>query len=518
MKLFSLYLKFTLQNAIRFPKQAFKILPGLAMLLIGFIWTIIQITTAETLYTGFRLEAVLIPSCILFFFIGTVLYSLFAKRAIISARASDVNFLMPAPMTPFQLNIFMEFKNSLGLVGLLFLVIPAYGSSIIPLLPHPILIIPLFASTLLPLYALSFVHYISATSYRKVGHYLRWITTALCIAFVALIFTLNAQIGLYNAALSPFLQGFPILGWNIGLMVAIATGNTLVALFFTSILVISIVVAYYWAKSNTYNYYEEELMHVQKTEQAYKRAYGGDRIELKAKFIKSNRQLTGQGEKALLDIAWLREGKLWFLLPGLWIKIAIISIVTGFGYQILSQNATKQFLPMVMVYFGITSYSRLFSANAKNDALLTDVYVALMPIKAIYKLLYPLVVRFARLLISTIVLTIIVAILQQFMFEHIAFDFTLYIFILTLSIELMDLVRCYLFQPLLINRFLGAFIRNIVEFLVIGATSALIILPVVFLDKTLAMVLSILITLALTGLFLLFSIISYNHVEKNQKA
>lgn len=523
MKLYKLYLLFVFKNALRFPKQALKIIPTLGILLIGLGVSLYQVLTARADASNIGNVLGLLPVFNLLILLnGLLLYGFFAKSSIVAARAADANLLMPAPLTPFQLHNFLNLKNMLGIVGLIFFSLPFAAPSVLLVLPNPWLLYPLFFSILLMVYSLSFVYYISKTSPSFVGRFLKWIVAGLYLVFTVLFISAMKHHGDLGQVLSlPYITYYPILGWAVSLMKAIMVVDFIKIMIFILLLLGVTVSSYYWAKSQTYYYYEEELGHVQKTEATFKRAYSGNTIELKTKFVKTSHQFRQKREKALLDMAWVRAGKNWFLSLGLLLKLVCIALAFYFVFSRSHPSLRGETLGLadfrmfILLYIAILAYMRFFSSGNKTQLAASEVYMVLLPVKPIYKLLYLHLVDFVKGLISSLGLTILVTVYLFLRFSSVTPIYILYIFMLTLLIESFDIIRQKIFNALTIS-FLGNFVRQIADLFILLGANYLIVSPILHLGGVLGFMLSLVIVIALMFGLLALSLRIYVTLEKGK--
>lgn len=513
MSLFKQYILFTLKNTMRFPKFAFKLLPGLALAVIFSIWTLYKIITTPPAQSIPEIPEIILSTPIILLVVVTLLaiYGSFGNKAIVGARAADANFLMPAPISPFQFFIFMNLKTLLSIIGVLFMIIALYTGETLAYFTVPAMSLPLYFSIMVPLYAQQFLHYISKTTTNVVGRFAKWLFVVFFIGTLAtaIFISFEAHRPTINHIL---VHAWPLFGWVLGFMYAIAVNNIVNIFVFGALLIGTLVALYFMAKSTSYNYYEEELTYVQKTEAQFKRAYSGQTIELKSKFVKSNRQFTSFNEKTLLDRAWIKAGKLWWLHPGLIMKSLLMIAAVFFVTKVIADELP--FTLNALILLGVAAYLRLFAVGIKNNELTQDLYLHLIPVKPIYKLVYPLLIPILRSAIfSAIVGGALVVLGSQWQVAE-----SLLFALLLFSIELFDIFRCYDLQSLTINNYLGNVLRQIVEMLVLGITTAIIGLPIFFLQASaMTFGIAVLIMVLLIVLVLFLSLKAYDHAEKGAK-
>lgn len=514
MNLFRLYISFALKNTLRFPKFAFKLLPGLMLTVIFAIWTFVGIFTVTPASTvPIVVEPVLsTPMFFLFTISVLAIYGSFGNKAIVGARAADANMLMPAPITPFQFFVFMNLKTMLAFVGLIFMAIVLYSGQLMSQLVVPALAIPLYFSLVLVLYTQQFLHYISKTTYGVLAKVSKWAFVVFFIGTFAtvLLISLSEKRVVLDHLLIVL---WPLLGWAIGFMIAAVLNQVAHMLLFAGLLIGGFLIIYQIAKRTPYNFYEEELAYVQKTESAYKRAVSGESITLKSKFVKTNRTFKHFNEKTLLDRAWMKAGKLWWLHPGLIIKVILLG---GISFLVTTLDAEMPFMLQVLAILGVFTYLRLFSVGIKNTELTQDIYLHMLPIKPIYKMIYPLIIPILRAGIISSSITIVVILFGKF--EVWSMLNVLLVSGLVFSVELFDIFRCYNLQSLVFERYLGNLLRQLLELVILVVTSAIIGIPIFFMQAaTPSLMLAILNMTLLNGVVLFLSVRAYDRVEKGKK-
>ncbi|MBF0779754.1 MULTISPECIES: putative ABC exporter domain-containing protein [unclassified Granulicatella] len=517
MKLYSRYLLFTFKNALRFPKYAFKILPGLLFSLIGLIITVYFSFTIERhqFHSGLLLDIIKMPLFMLSFVVGLSLISIY-KSNMTGARASDASFLMPAPITPFQFYVFMSLKSVLSLVslvGLPLIYIPFYSQVSLSYLVHPLLILPIYFSSLYLVYILGYIDYVIKTSHQLWIRLIKYAIPLLFIGFIALLIITIQQIGIINTLTNSIVLYYPLIGWVVGLMSTLASGHLAHAILFASLLTISLIASHYWAKSSSYNYYEEELAAVQKIEALYQRAYSNKGIELKPKFQRTTKHITHANEKVLLDIAWIRAGKYWYLRFGTLLKWVIILVVLliPVNKSIQSNSSYAQFFAFAMLI--ATGYIRLFSINNNESPLTTDTYLALLPIKTIYKLIYPLAIHVYHVIFYTIGCFFMFSLSLLFNHHLLLADFILWTSLI-FCMDLFDLIRTRILQPLTLERFTGKFIQTLINFVIVLLSHSFMFMCIHLFSIPIALVISIIFFILLIGIVLYLGIKSYDYTEK----
>ncbi|MBS4749735.1 hypothetical protein KG091_01450 [Carnobacteriaceae bacterium zg-ZUI78] len=501
MALYKQYLLFTLKNALRFPRQASKVIPGVLLSLLGIGYTIYLLVTTQPAYDtlgALKISSIPVVAVILIF--GLILLSIFNQKTIAGFRYADANFLMPAPLTPFQTFMFVQFKALLPTTGLIFFILPLQMRGAIGYLPFSVLLIPIILVPIWFIYLSSLVLYIVRLRNRLLE---KLIVCIILIGFVGILlhtFFTSAE----SVATSPFIYLYPLLGWASALIYGLASLNVFYIIIGFVLLTLSTFLLYKVGLSIDASYYETELAYINKTEQTIARASSGQSMQFKNVFKQSKKTFKRKGEKALLDKAWITAGRLWFVnIP----KFIAIGILIVGNILLPSLEVSKENLIGLASVFIL--YSRFFFQTVKDETIINDTYLHLLPVKTVYKVTYPLIVKLALEAIYCMVFTLVFMNISHDMF------LSVYMGILVFGLKSIDIFRVYNIQAILFHKYFGNFLQQVIHMILTIVTQLPFALLLFGLNTT-PLISTMVLTYAFVILSIYMSIVVYQHFEKGK--
>ncbi len=399
MRMYFKYLKFSLENALKTPKKAMKVLPGLGFVLAGIVFFVIGLATKprpriDTAYLSIDAMKSLgvVYAYVASSFILLLSPLTFFTKSGVGFRACDANLLMKGPFKPFESFMFVLFKNILFYIGLSLFMMGSQASGINQLVQSNILL-PVGAVLF---FVTSFT--VSFTSYIVLKYKIRQpLLVKLCTAFFITLFISLVFIGSRQATgIAGFigLHLVPIYGWNLAVLYHVAFGNITLALIYFGAIVGALVVMYYVALNMKFDYYEYELAQVAKTEKRFQSMQtGGNNRDVKL-FKQSNKSFSNIGDKVIKDFVVITAGKFWFItLKNVFMFIGLVAVA------IIGNFGSIPVYVMMVIPMGIKLYLGSFTTG--ETEIYTNFYLRLLPIKTLHKVIYLHVVNVKQAIIET---------------------------------------------------------------------------------------------------------------------
>lgn len=388
MKLYLQYLKLTISNAFKNPKNALKILPGLGFLIIGFgifAFQLLSPASQETIEISngaSRSVGILYLYGISMFMLVIVLFSIIFNTGV-GFRAADANFLMKAPVANFDAFIFVNLKQMIMMIGLGFFMSGTQASGIKQLTGNNNVLALVPILFVLTAYLSIFIGYI--VLYFKLKN--KTITLLVYIPILVLI-----GLSLYLVSMGseiPFAENprvhmVPIFGWAFGIYSNFLSGNPGLVILYFGLYIVTIAILFFICKGLKFDYYEFELSKVAKTEARFQKAMSGQGNNPKL-FVKSNKKLKTVGDRVILDVETLRTGKFWFVsLTNIMRMLFVIGMPIAANF-IMKESGYTVLIPLAMVC-AVRLYVSSF--EMLEGRIYKDFYLKLFPITTWKKVVF----------------------------------------------------------------------------------------------------------------------------------
>lgn len=449
MKLFVQYFKFTLQQALKRPRQALKILPGLGFLIGGIIFALFYFFTIQVheinpdMINLGKIYLFIIPSI---FFV--ILFIQAIQGGALGFRSCDANLLMTGPVSKFDAYLFVMLKSFMMYLGLSIFMAATQSPGIIQLTGNRMPVVFLAITLLISLVALGSIGYLLTyfrIQYEKIS---KIVNILILVGLIALFYFSYQSSGIAFVE-SSLLHLIPFIGWNLGIAHYSAIGNYTMVLVYYVVYIVSAVGLYFICSKLKFDYYEYELSKVAKTDKAYQKlTSGGSNADVKF-FRKSNLQFKSLNEKAIIEFSRISAGK--FFMASL---ITIMGLVFEVGFLILlnfsiPKDAISPFFSTIILLIGIKMYMSTFSFT--ENGVYTDFYLKLFPIKTVYKVTYYHFIKFLSELIQVILFTVITAVIC--VMKDYDIIYALYVFLATFAFGVSEVLRLENIWNYVIRRF-----------------------------------------------------------------
>lgn len=410
MKMYLFYLKLTLENALKKPQKAFKILPGLGFLLLGIVLFVVGLFIKPNfkdipeivLNINLNIGILYITGISSFMLIIYLFSSIFTDNGL-GFRASDANLLMKAPIDNFDAYLFVVFKQMILYFGLSLFMLGTQASGIVNLIGDSSVLIlgaVLFFSSI---FAICFLGYIELYFKLKNKLITKIFVSILLIILIGLIVYAFISKGFLITEFKA-LYFFPFIGWNLAIITHYIHREFLMMFMYVVIYIVSLITIYIISKKLKFDYYEFELTKVSKTEKQYKKLTQGSNSDLKL-FRKSNIEFKNLNDKVLVDYANIVAGKYWFVSLRFLLIIAALMFIPFVIFSV--QRKDFDYRIFILALIGIKLYIGSFSIG--ESEFYNNFYLRLFPIETFKKIIYFHAVKYKLLVIEN--LTLFVSIL-----------------------------------------------------------------------------------------------------------
>lgn len=519
MRLYGYYIKLLFQQIKTNKLRALKTIPGVSLFIFAIIFIIFNLVVMSpkhsmphsTLYEVDMDKILLEINRLKMFGIGALVIGLpilfFLRKDIgFLFRQSDVDTLMPAPISTFQTFIFVQLRTLImqfsGVLLLLGIQLPSILVSVkynyFIVFAYFIEFIMLEIIIILLLYYVRYLKF----KYNKIVR-----ATIIAIILISLCTFGPLMVTGQDWMSNTWLQLVPVFGWILAFTNLMFTQNYVAISLLGIILAIIIVVMYKKLNKFSYDYYEDELKFVAKTEKQLARMESKKTSDSEWKiFKKSKASFKHLGSKVLIDLAFIRSGKFWMLAFERIFELAICAIFL-FSFSLANTNSEAVWQALVIM-IGLRAYMGILT-GLQGDDVFQDFYLHLLPIKTIPKLIYFNI----KYIITDMLYTIISWILVVIFFKNSAFIDKIYILIILLVVSFFETIRAKIIMKYIFLK-IGRMLMMLISllFMVVEvATFAGTIFALLYLKVPTFVIFLIVLTIALiiTGIFIFVSKLLY---------